>query len=142
MPALIPCADALKSPHKVGVATLQCRVWRGYNYHMTNLIPNPDELAAIAFNAYYFDDLSTYIGIAEMIANAAPASFHDMLADAIDDDIRDLLHNANDADLFPFVDDLSDNDADAFSAYLLDFDTNALTQLSSTIATLAIARAA
>jgi hypothetical protein len=66
-----------------------------------------DELARIAFDTYYADELATPELRAAYIADIAP----DMtLADALDADIADLLHNANERDLFPFLDTLSDAD--------------------------------
>lgn len=92
------------------------------------------ELARIAFDSYYADELATPELRAAYIADIAPDSD---IATALDLDIADLLHNANESELFPFLDDLDESTFDAFSARF-DNDT-AFDELIAEIAKIATA---
>lgn len=76
------------------------------NERFTSSLITIDELAAITYNSYYFDDFTSNDDLAEYIDEIAPDS---TLADALADDIADMLHNANIADLLPFADELNDD---------------------------------
>ena len=79
------------------------------------------ELAQIAFDSYYKDDLDTFEKLGEYLNGY---DLHDNtmqnLEDALLDDIADLIHNRNEADLFPFLDDLEEHIADDLIDYLND----------------------
>lgn len=79
------------------------------------------ELAQIAYDSFYKDDLNTFEKLGEYLNGY---DLHDNtmqnLEDALLDDIADLIHNRNEADLFPFLDDLEEHIADDLIDYLDD----------------------
>lgn len=73
---------------------------------MTNYTAPIAQLAAIAYAAYYRDELDTFLDAYTSDPQLSDEPFdRDALADMLCSDIRDLLHNANDSELFPFLDD-------------------------------------